>query len=72
LIAATRFLRHGAGIDLWPTYTAALSRIDNDPSAIESACEAARAAFGHFNASYGEFSVACPFTKDIKAGPATM
>ena len=50
LIAATRFLRHGTGIDLWTTFTAALSRIDNDPPAIECACEAARAAFSQFMA----------------------
>ncbi len=31
LIGATRFLCHGAGMDLWTTFTAALSRIDNDP-----------------------------------------
>jgi heme oxygenase len=48
LIGATRFLRHGAGMDLWTTFTAALSRIDNDPSAIEAAGEAARAAFNCF------------------------
>jgi heme oxygenase len=48
LIGATRFLRHGAGMNLWTTFTVALSRIDNDPLAIESACEAARAAFSYF------------------------
>ena len=51
-------------------YTAALSRIDNDPPAIESACEAARAAFGQFMAVTESFQRG--FTKDIKAGPATM
>jgi heme oxygenase (biliverdin-IX-beta and delta-forming) len=50
LIGATQFLRHGAGMDLWTTFTAALSRIDNDASAIERAREAARAAFSHFKA----------------------
>jgi heme oxygenase len=50
LIGATRFLRHGAGLDLWTTFTAALSRIDNDPSAIDAAGEAARAAFSCFKA----------------------
>jgi heme oxygenase len=60
LITATRFLRHGVGIDLWTTFTAALSRIDRDPSAIESACEAARAAFSHFKAVTESLSVACP------------
>jgi heme oxygenase len=50
LIGATQFLRHGAGLDLWTAFTAALSRIDNDPSAIEAAVEAARAAFSCFEA----------------------
>jgi heme oxygenase len=50
LIGATRFLRHGAGMDLWSTFTTALSLIDNDPSAIGSACEAAIAAFSIFKA----------------------
>jgi heme oxygenase len=48
LIGATRFLRPGAGMDLWASFNAALSRIDNDPSAIERAGEAARLAFGCF------------------------
>jgi heme oxygenase len=51
LIGATRFLRNGAGMDLWTTFTTALSRIDNDPSAIESAAEAAITAFSHFKAA---------------------
>jgi heme oxygenase (biliverdin-IX-beta and delta-forming) len=50
LIGAAWFLRHGAGMALWASFTGTLSRIDNDPSAIESACEAARAAFNCFNA----------------------
>jgi heme oxygenase len=48
LIGATRFLRHGVEMALWTTFTAALSRIDNDPSAIECACKAASAAFNIF------------------------
>jgi heme oxygenase (biliverdin-IX-beta and delta-forming) len=55
LIAATRFLRHGAGTGLWTTFTASLNRIDNDPCAIESACEAARAAFSYFEAATESF-----------------
>jgi heme oxygenase len=48
LIGATRFLRHGGGMALWPTFMGTLSRIDDDLSAIDRACEAARAAFNCF------------------------
>jgi heme oxygenase (biliverdin-IX-beta and delta-forming) len=51
LIGATQFLRHGAGMNLWASYIAALSRIDNDPGAIDSASKAAHAAFCHFKAA---------------------
>ncbi len=51
MIGATRFLRHGGGMALWVSFTAALSRIDHDPSAIARACEAAHAAFNCFNAA---------------------
>jgi heme oxygenase (biliverdin-IX-beta and delta-forming) len=50
-IGATRFLRHGEGMDLWTSFNAALSRIDNDRSVIERAGEAARLAFGCFQAT---------------------
>ncbi len=45
---ATRFLRHGEGLGLWTSFTAALSRIDADEVAITNACAAAREAFGLF------------------------
>jgi heme oxygenase (biliverdin-IX-beta and delta-forming) len=49
--AATRFLRHGDDKDLWGSFKAALSRIDNDAIAIARACAAANAAFKCFLAS---------------------
>jgi heme oxygenase len=48
LTDATRFLRHGTETNLWTRFTAALSRLDNDQSAIENACGAARRAFHCF------------------------
>jgi len=69
LIGATRFLRHGAGMDLWTTFTAILSRIDNDPSAIEAAGDAARAAFGCFKAVTESFD---HMSMDGKMRPAPM
>jgi heme oxygenase (biliverdin-IX-beta and delta-forming) len=71
LIGATRFLRHGAGMDLWTTFTAALSRIDNDPSAIESAGEAARAAFSCFKTVTESFDL-LSFSIDNQMRPAPM
>ena len=60
LSGATRFLRHGEGMALWARFTATLRRIDNDPSAIQRACEAARAAFGCFATAAEEFRPAIP------------
>jgi len=71
LIGATRFLRHGAGTNLWTTFTAALSRIDNDPPAIEAAGEAARAAFSCFKAVTEDFDH-LSFAEDNQARLAPM
>jgi heme oxygenase (biliverdin-IX-beta and delta-forming) len=48
--AATRFLSHGNGNDLWGSFKAALSRIDDDAAAIARACTAANTAFECFRA----------------------
>ena len=69
LIGATRFLRHGAGMDLWKTFTAALSRIDNDPTSIEAAGKAAGAAFSCFKAVTESFDDK-PIPIDSKVIPA--
>jgi heme oxygenase len=45
---ATRFLRQGEGCEFWKDLKAALAKLDNDPTAIENACEAACSAFECF------------------------
>jgi hypothetical protein len=52
---ATRFLRHGDGFEFWKSFKAALTQLDNDPGAIENACEAACTAFEYFGATLTSF-----------------
>ena len=47
---AMRFLRHGDGVEFWKSFKAALTQLDNDPGAIENACQAACTAFECFGA----------------------
>ena len=72
LIAATRFLRHGAGIDLWTDLHGCSEPDRQRPVRDRKRLRSGPCGVQPLQASYGEFSVACPFTKDIKAGPATM
>jgi heme oxygenase len=46
--AATHFLRHGEGLDLWRSFLPALSQIDDNAAAIDQAVSAATKAFQYF------------------------
>jgi heme oxygenase (biliverdin-IX-beta and delta-forming) len=48
---ATRFLRHGDGCGFWMSLKAALTKLDNDPGAIENACKSPCSAFECFGTS---------------------